>query len=232
MAENKDEQKELILVVEDDPLSMQIVAHLLEDAGYCVQSVADGRRCLEFVQDACPQVILMDINMPVLDGIETCRRLKNDEKTRSIPVIFVTGNTDDQTLASAFGAGGCDYVRKPIGRVELLARVRSVLAQQCAARKLAEDEKLKGVLETAGGVCHELNQPLQFVLGAVQILMMDISPEDALYESLEAIRVKVEKMGDITRKLTAITQYRTRKYSGGQDIIDIQQSIDHSRKNP
>ncbi len=87
--------------------------------------------------------------------------------------------------------------------------------------KSAEVEKLNGVLETAGGVCHSLNQPLQYVLGAVQILLMDMSPEDKMYQSLDKIREKMEQMGTITRKLAEVTRYRTPPQADGQHILDM-----------
>ena len=220
------------MLVEDDPINLAMITKILTNSGFVCQGVSDGQKCLTEVMQIKPSLILMDIGMPVLDGIETCRRLKLDQATRHIPVIFVTGNTDDATLEAAFGAGGTDYVRKPISRVELLARVRTCLAQQVAIQKIAEEEKLKGVLETAGGICHELNQPLQYILGAIQILMMDLDPRSSIYQSLNGVRASVEQMGEITRKLTAITYYRSRKYTGGSDIIDIQQCIDNSEQGP
>ncbi|MCP4748227.1 MAG: response regulator [Desulfobacteraceae bacterium] len=226
MPKKQKEPKDTILVVEDDPLSLKFISHVLIDAGFETDSAADGQQCLKMVLGKKPHLILMDINMPAMNGIETCRRLKLDQNTRDIPVIFVTGNIDDETLEAAFGAGATDYVRKPVSRVELLARVRSSLNQQNAIKKLAEDEKLKGVLETAGGICHELNQPLQYVLGAIQILMMDVSSEEPIYHSLDSIRASIEKMGQITRKLTAITYHRTRTYAGGLDILDIDRSTE------
>lgn len=148
---------ESIMVVEDDPINLKMITKILEAAGYVLYSAGDGEACLKEVLVKKPDLILMDINMPALDGIETCRRLKVDAGTRQIPVIFVTASTDDETLEAAFGAGGTDFVRKPVSRIELTARVRSAFDRQYASRKMAEDEKLKGVLETAGGVCHELN---------------------------------------------------------------------------
>lgn len=221
------ESRGTVLAVEDDPVSLKIITTMLQNAGYQTQSAADGRQCLDVVGTACPDVILMDIVMPVMGGMEVCRQMKQDQALAQIPIIFVTASTDDQTLQAAFDAGGSDFVRKPICRVELLARVQSVLDQRRTAQKLAEDQRLKGVLETAGGVCHELNQPLQYILGAVQILMMDLAPEDPMYKSLETILGRVSKMGDITRKLTAITQYRTRKYPGGHHIIDIDRCFEN-----
>lgn len=228
MIKEDGENKGTVLAVEDDPITLKIITAMLENAGYQSHSAADGRQCLDMVRTVCPDAILMDIVMPVMDGMEVCRQLKEDETLAQIPIIFVTSSADDQTLQAAFDAGCSDFVRKPISRVELLARVQSVLAQRRAARKMAEDQKLKGMLETAGGVCHELNQPLQYILGAVQILMMDTPPEDPAYQSLEHIFERVSRMGEITRKLTAITQYRTRKYAGGHEILDIDKCADKS----
>ena len=217
-----------IMIVEDDPICSEFVRNMLVDAGYGICAAWDGRQCLEQVFECLPDLILMDVSMPGIDGIQACRQLKADATCKHIPVIFVTGNMDDRTLEAAFNAGGSDYVLKPVRSVELLARVRTALAQRRMSLKLAEEEKLKGVLETAGGVCHELNQPLQYVLGAVQLLMLDISPDSSLYANLDTIRARIEQMGEITRKLAEITRLRTRKYVGGKDIIDIDQSISGS----
>lgn len=218
----------IILVAEDDRISRKFIQAMLTGAGYEIHAVSDGRQCLEKACQINPDLILMDVVMPNMDGIQTCLRLKADGAMRHIPVIFVTGSTDDETLQAAFDAGGSDYVCKPVSRVELLARVNAALIQRRALEKIKEEQRLKGVLETAGGVCHELNQPLQYVLGAVQVLMMDIPPQDALYAQLDAVRARVEQMGEITRKLADITCLRTRKYVGDRDIIDLQQSISHS----
>ena len=225
MPQTESNPKERILVVDDDAITRGIIIKLLNSANYDIHEAANGQLCLDTVEEVMPHLILMDIIMPVMDGIETCRQLKSNPATQHIPVIFVTASTDDDTLAEAFRMGGGDYVRKPVNRLELLARVRSALNHQLALQKLADEEKLKGVLETAGGVCHELNQPLQYVLGAVQILMMDIPPEDPIHQRLDTIRAHVEDMGDITRRLAKITQYRSRKYAGGQYIIDISQCV-------
>ena len=223
--DNNAPPKAVILIVEDDRLTMEMIDKMLSESGYHTQKVSDGEQCLDKVKQSRPDLILMDVGLPVKNGIETCRLLKAGGDFKKIPVIFVTANTDDNTLAAAFEAGGSDYTRKPINRVELLARVQSALAQQVAIGKLAEEEKLKAALETAGGVCHKLNQPLQFVLGSLQILMMDMAPEEPKLKELEAILERVEQMGDITRKLAEITRYRTREHAGGQSILDLDQSI-------
>lgn len=196
-----------ILIVEDDQLTMETVSKMLTQEGFQIQTASDGSQCLDMLKDSKPDLMLMDVVLPMINGIETCNQLRTDPVLQKIPVLFVTANTDDETLEAAFGAGGSDYVHKPVKRVELLARVRSALTQQKAIEKLAEEEKLKVVLETAGGVCHKINQPLQFVLGSLQIMMMDMPPDEPRHKDLAAILERVEKMGEITRNLADITRY-------------------------
>jgi CheY-like chemotaxis protein len=138
-----------ILLVEDDPVGLKVIENILQNAGYVTHCAQDGRLCLQKVIDLLPDLILMDVVMPYMDGIEACRRLKSDERFRRIPIIFVTGYTDETTLQAAFNAGGKDYVHKPVSRVELLARVRSSLSESRMIKKLAQEEKLKAALEMA-----------------------------------------------------------------------------------
>jgi CheY-like chemotaxis protein len=221
-------QQRTIMVVDDDPIGLKLVTAILGEAGFGTVTAADGRQCLDGAAGSGADLILMDISMPIMDGIAACRELKKNPELEPIPVVFVTANADDDTLASAFDAGGSDYVRKPINRIELLARVRSALVQREAIEKQAEKEKLKAALETTGGVCHKLNQPLQYVLGAVQILMMDLGPEDPKFAQLDKVREKVEQMGQITAKMAKITQYHTQAHAGGQNILDIDKCVQNS----
>ena len=217
-------EKITVLIVEDDPVTVEIIVSVLGKAGFRVIAAADGRSGLEMARKHRPTIILMDVQMPGTSGIDICRQLNNDPDVGRIPVVFVTSSTQDAVLEEAFKAGGRDFVCKPVRRVELLTRIGRLLELQKVEEKRTDYEKLKGVLETAGGVCHKLNQPLQYVLGAIQILMMDLSREDPNYTRLDAIREKIEQMGDITRKLAEITRYRTRRHAGGALILDIDQS--------
>lgn len=227
MKQAADKQSITVLVVEDDPVTRKMVSNILGEAGYGIRLAANGLECLESLDQVQPDVILMDIKMPKLDGIETCRKIQAHCSHSTIPVVFVTACTDDQNLEAAFDAGGQDYIRKPINRVELLSRLRLMCQLQQTHLKRLETEKLKGVLETAGGVCHKLNQPLQYILGAIQILLMDMDIEDKMYPTLDTVRDKIEQMGRITRKLAEITRYRTTTHAGGQHILDIDDSTGH-----
>ncbi len=228
MRQDGDDQA-LILIAEDEQLTLEMVTNMLAPEGFRIQAASDGAQCLDMLKDVKPDLILMDVGLPVINGIETCIQLKTDPEYQKIPVVFVTANMDDETLEASFKAGGSDYVRKPVNRVELLARVHCALTHQKVIEKLAEEEKLNAALETAGGICHKLNQPLQFVLGSLQILMMDIGPDKPRHKELAVILEHVEKMGEITRSLADITRFRTRRHAGGQSILDIDQCVKNFR---
>lgn len=115
-----------VLVVDDDPQNVRIVGSLLKDAGYQVHIANSGELALTIVGAVPLDLILLDILMPPgMDGIETCRRLKADGLIHPVPVIFLTGTEDEETMIAAFAAGGADYVKKPFNHRVLLARVRT-----------------------------------------------------------------------------------------------------------
>jgi signal transduction histidine kinase len=115
-----------ILVADDDPHNVRVVGSLLKESGYQVHVADSGELALAIAGEVPLDLILLDIRMPRrVDGIETCRRLKADDRTRPIPVIFLTGKEDEETTVRAFAAGGADYVKKPFNAQVLLARVRT-----------------------------------------------------------------------------------------------------------
>lgn len=217
--------KVTILIVDDNPINIKTLQIILEKSGYCTVSTMDGAACIEMAKNGRPDLILLDINMPELSGIEVCKALRRDEQSNDIPVIFVTASTDNETLREAFESGGTDYVRKPVNRTELLARIESILTQKILMQKLLEEEKLQGVLEMAGAACHELNQPMQTISGYSELLLMDISENNPLYRNIKTIKEQIDRMGKITRKLMRITKYKTREYLN-RKIIDIDQALD------
>ena len=117
----------LILIVDDMPQNLDLLTRRLQSQGYDVATAADGEEALERVTELAPDLVLLDIMMPKLDGIETVRRLKADEALQHIPVILVTARSDPRDVVEGLDAGGDDYLTKPIDHAALLARVRSML---------------------------------------------------------------------------------------------------------
>ncbi|WP_022668949.1 response regulator [Desulfospira joergensenii] len=118
-------QRDLVLAVDDNPQNLQFLGRLLSDNGYEVGLAQSGRRALVFVEKNEPDLILLDIMMPDMDGYEVCQTLKGNTAFRHIPVIFLTAKTDTQNLVRGFEAGGVDYVTKPFNSAELLARIKT-----------------------------------------------------------------------------------------------------------
>ncbi len=126
-----------ILVVDDDPHNLRAVGSLLKESGYQVHVADSGELALAIAGEVPLDLILLDIRMPRgMDGLETCRRLKADDRTRPIPVIFLTGKEDEETTVRAFTAGGADYVKKPFDTQVLLARVRTQVELGLLSRTL------------------------------------------------------------------------------------------------
>jgi diguanylate cyclase (GGDEF)-like protein/PAS domain S-box-containing protein len=131
-----------ILMVDDTPANLAVLAHILEERGDRVLVAQDGEEALQRARFAPPDLILLDIMMPGIDGFETCRRLKAQEALRDVPVIFMTALSDSGDKLRAFAAGGVDYVTKPFHIEEVLARINTHLALRTAHRRLAEQNRL------------------------------------------------------------------------------------------
>ena len=213
-----------ILIAEDDVVSRRLLENALTQWGFEVTAVADGLSAWEVFQgEDAPRIAIMDWMLPEIDGVEVCRRVRAAETSSSIYILLLTSRSEKQDIVNGLGAGANDYIVKPFDQDELRARVevgRRVIELQ---NSLIEKEKLKGIVEIAGAICHELNQPMQVVLGHTELLMMDV-PEDApLYASVEAIKAQIERMGSITQKLMTITQYKTKDYLKGK-IVDLEKA--------
>ena len=124
--ENKDDRQE-ILAVDDNPEVCSFYLNILEKAGYHVRLAAMATFALRSVEIKSPDLILLDVKMPDMDGYEVCRRLKSDEKNRDIPVIFISGLGETTQRVRGFNAGGVDYITKPFETEEILARVNTHL---------------------------------------------------------------------------------------------------------
>ena len=127
-----------ILVVDDTPANLDVMGRALETAGYRAMVASSGEVALQLAERFVPDLILLDVVMPGLDGFEVCRRLKQGEATRAIPVIFLTARDDTEDLIEGFRAGGVDYVAKPFRKEEVLVRVQTQLERARLVRVLHE----------------------------------------------------------------------------------------------
>ena len=124
---NESETKGSVLVVDDNPDNLRLLSGILTDQGYKVRPAPSGALALKSVRSTLPDLILLDIKMPEMDGYEVCRRLKAEEQTSDIPVIFISALDDVMDKVKGFGVGAVDYITKPFQHEEVLARVRTHL---------------------------------------------------------------------------------------------------------
>ena len=136
-----------VLLVDDDRDNLALIRKWLAAQGYVLETAENGQAALEVAARWLPDLILMDVDMPVMNGLDACRRLKRDDRLKSIPVLFLTGSQDEDKVLLAFDAGAADYVGKPCDRRELLARVNSHMT---VARLNRENEQLLRSMLPAG----------------------------------------------------------------------------------
>ena len=143
---------EKILVIDDTNLNIEILTKILEDEGFTVFSSNNGLSILEMTRKIKPDVILLDIMMPELDGFEVCKLLKNDFDAKDILVIMVTAKTDGYHIKNALELGAFDYIKKPLDKIEVIARIQSALRlkdEQDKLKKLAMKDGLTGLYNHA-----------------------------------------------------------------------------------
>ena len=142
-----------VLIIDDQPDNLAVTAEFLESQGIEIMMSRSGPDGVEKARLGQPDLILLDVRMPEVDGYETCHRLKSDDQTKDIPVIFMTGLTELAYKLKAFAVGGVDYITKPIQEPELLARV-GVHLQLRGLQKELENKNLRlaGALDTGNVV--------------------------------------------------------------------------------
>ncbi|MBI5766576.1 MAG: response regulator [Verrucomicrobia bacterium] len=194
----------LILVVDDQPINVQLLKRKLEREGLRVAAAYNGLEALDLVKKQHPELILLDVMMPDMDGIEVCQRLQADEATRGIPVIFITARTTKESKIEGLGVGAVDYITKPIDLDETYARVQTQLRfvainRQLVdlTRRLEESRRAATIGAVTQGIAHNLNNLLGVVIGYLDLVK-------AYYDKPEQVKKNAQHVEDAVQRIVSI----------------------------
>jgi two-component system, sensor histidine kinase and response regulator len=183
--------KQVVLVVDDEPANFDVIEILLFKEGYELHHQDNGADAIASLATINPDLILLDVMMPDMDGIEVCQQLKHDRQWQHIPIIIVTALSDKEDLARCLDAGADDFISKPINSTELRARVRSMLRIKSQYDRIQETMMLRE--EMMQTIVHDLRNPLiDILLGYDSLKLLDLS--DRAKERIVQIGKTIEKM--------------------------------------
>lgn len=184
-----------IMIVDDEPDNLNVLEAALSQAGYRVSVFPRGELALAAAQETPPDLVLLDIRMRGMDGLEVCRRFKREEKLCTIPVLFISALSASEDIAAGFACGGVDYIAKPFRETEVLARVGTHIALRGAYLKLAgQHAQLRSLEEHRDTLVHmlvhDMRSPLQVILGRLEMVVESAS-ENLKQEDLDSLTMAI-----------------------------------------
>lgn len=202
-----------ILIVDDDRLNIRILGGILKSEGYTLAEADSGERALELYATFRPDLVLLDVMMPGIDGFDTCRQLKREYGDKCAPVIFITAKSESDDVVEGLGAGGADYLPKPFKPKEVLARIRSHLQNQILSeqQKLLVEQLSKANAAKnrfLGMAAHDLRNPLASIRGLSEFLregaVGPLSPDQL--ELVETIHAASQSMLEMVNELLDVAK--------------------------
>ena len=200
-----------ILVVDDQPINVQLLKRKLEREKLDVLTANNGLEALEQVRVHKPDLILLDLMMPDMDGIEVCQRLQASSETRSIPVIFVTARSTKESKLEGLNVGAVDYITKPIALDETVARVHTQLRFAAInrenlelQRRLEESRRAATIGAVAQGIAHNLNNLLGVVIGYLDLIKIGYDKPSAVKKNAQNLDDAIQRIVGIVRQLSTL----------------------------
>ncbi|HOW68003.1 MAG TPA: hybrid sensor histidine kinase/response regulator [Candidatus Paceibacterota bacterium] len=215
--------KPKVLAVDDQPDSLRLLQMRLQASGMECAVCRDGQSALRYLAEHDVDVVILDVMMPQMDGFEVCRRIKADERTRNIPVLFLTARLDKSDKIRGLEVGGHDYLSKPIEQQELMARTRAAVRVKQLQDQLKEQITLQQRInqlhqemlsehwqktfgQLAASLAHEINNPLAAALGSVQLLKLEEELGLEMRQRLDVIDQSLQRAGHKLHSLLLIAQ--------------------------
>lgn len=222
-----------VLVADDDPVIRALVRAVLESLGYEPELVEDGASAWRRYGELRPHLVLLDIDMPGMNGLDVCRRIRDADPQRETFIVVVTGHDGPDDLTKVLDAGADDYITKPTTPDNLRARLRIAerrIAQENARRaaeaELQRSRWLAGVGETTIALQHEINNPLSALLGHAELLLMDYQDRGERNEQVEVIQAQARRIAEVVKRLRDLRHPQSVAYVGQQTMIDLSKGPD------
>lgn len=215
------EKKGKILIVDDAVDTVELLKKRLRFEGYDTAEAYDGEEGLKRVAEYNPDLIILDVMMPKLDGYDVCQRLKSDENTKYIPVLMLTAKSEVEDKVKGLDIGADHYLAKPFDYKELSARVRSLVATKAAREKLVEGEKSKALERMMGEVEHEIRNPLTSIGGFARRVYDRLPQGDPNKKYMEMIITDVARLENMIKELLELetTAVSYRELTNINDVI-------------
>ncbi|NBD39153.1 MAG: response regulator [Verrucomicrobia bacterium] len=205
-----------ILVVDDQQINIRLLERKLARNGMIVKSATNGEEALVLARETLPDVVLLDIMMPGMDGIEVCRKLKEKETTRDIPVVFITARTSKEGKLEGLDVGAADYLVKPIDLDETIARVRTQIriVQQHEenirlTRELEKSRRQNAIMHLTEGIAHNMNNLLGVMVGYVSLMQRQLDNPGKVGQNCERLEAAIKRMTRIVHQLTVIGHFKS-----------------------
>jgi two-component system, sensor histidine kinase and response regulator len=224
-----------VLVVDDTVDNLHLLSDLLGEQGYEVRAVTSGRQALQAVEHDPPDLILLDITMPEMDGFEVCRRLRATERSKDVPVIFLTALANTADKVRAFDSGGVDYVTKPFQVEEVLARVRTHIALRRAQVALADSyERLRALEQLRDDLVHMVVHDMRSPLAALQINLNVLKRHAAALseesgQDLQAAVESAQVLNRMANELLDVSRLEEGKMPIERQVWDLTQMVHEVR---
>jgi len=197
-----------ILVVDDLPENVFLLQDRLETEGFEILTAYDGKSGINKAISELPDLILLDVMMPEMNGIEVCKTLVNNPSTTCIPIILVTAKSGAEDTKEGLEAGAFDYIKKPFNKVELLARINSALKLSEVQKKYLEVEQKNTFVATVVTANHKIKQPLTLMSLSSAALKREINKEviskEAILKRLNYIDTAIKEISDVLNQLHLI----------------------------
>jgi len=215
-----------ILVVDDQPNNVFILRDRLKHENFEVLTAYNGPEAIDLAEKESPDLILLDVMMPEMDGFEVCSILTRQDLTKNIPIILLTALTSPQDIENGLQSGAYDYIKKPFNKVELIARINSALRFSEARKILLEMEKIRTFSATIVTANHEIKQPLTLINLSTTAIKRELKKEAVGKEAVERkvfiIEEAIHKIIEVLDKLSSIKTPKFTDYVEDVKMIDIE----------